>query len=294
MGERIVIRDGATVWRGKTVSAGAPADRPRLSVAVITRDEQHNVRACLESVAWADEIVVLDSGSTDATVEICRSLGARVEITGWPGFGAQKNRAVALCRGDWILSLDADERITPQLRAAIEQAIAEPGDKVAYRLPRLSTYCGRAMRHGGWWPDYVARLFLRGNARFSDDIVHERLLVEGAIGTLPEPLMHETYATLEEVLEKLNRYSSLGAARLSGRGERGSLSRAIVHGVWAFMRTYLLRAGFLDGREGFMLAISNAEGTYYRYLKLMLLQRAEQRPARTRTADADKRSAPDE
>ena len=249
--------------------------RPSLSVAIITRDEQHNVRACLESVAWADEIIVLDSGSTDGTVEMSRSLGAHVDVTDWPGFGAQKNRAIERCGCDWILSLDADERVTAQLRAEIEQAMASPGDHVAFRMPRRSTYCGRAMRHSGWWPDYVTRLFRRGRARFSDDLVHERLLPDGAIGTLEQPLTHETSVDLEEVLDKLNRYSSAGAQRLSRSGVRGSLSRAVGHGVWAFLRTYLVRAGFLDGREGFMLAVSNAEETYYRYLKLMLLQRAK-------------------
>ena len=250
----------------------APPGVPRLSVAVITRNESHSVRACLESVSWADEIVVLDSGSTDATVELCRSLGARVEITDWPGFGPQKNRAIERCSCDWILSIDADERVTPQLRAELEHAIAAPGDNVAFRMPRLSSYCGRQMRHGGWWPDYVARLFRRGAARFSADVVHEKLLADGPTGTLTQPLIHDTVANLEEVIDKLNRYSSAGAQRLSGLGKRGSLSRALGHGAWAFLRTYLLRAGFLDGREGFMLAVSNAEETYYRYLKLMMLQ----------------------
>jgi glycosyltransferase involved in cell wall biosynthesis len=243
-----------------------------LSVAIIARNEAHSLRACLESVSWAEEIVVLDSGSTDATVELCRSLGARVEITDWPGFGPQKNRAIERCSCDWILSIDADERVTPQLRAELEHAIASPGANVAFRMPRLSSYCGRQMRHGGWWPDYVARLFRRGTARFSPDVVHEKLLIDGPTGTLTHPLIHETFADLEEVIDKLNRYSSAGAQRLSGLDRRGSLSRAIGHGLWAFLRTYLLRAGFLDGREGFMLAVSNAEETYYRYLKLMMLK----------------------
>jgi hypothetical protein len=277
VGERIIFCQCALAEQRKGMSsAGNVLHRPSLSVAIITRDEAHSVRACLESVAWADEIIVLDSGSTDATVEICTSLGARVEITDWPGFGAQKNRAIQHCRNDWILSLDADERVTPALRTEIEQAMALPQDQVAFRMPRLSSYCGRTMRHGGWWPDHVVRLFRRGHARFSDDLVHERLLVEGPIGTLKEPLLHESYLDLEEVLEKVNRYSSAGAQRLAGAGVRGSMTRAVSHGLWAFVRTYLLRAGFLDGREGLMLAISNAEETYYRYLKLMLLRRKQQ------------------
>jgi len=251
--------------------------QPKLSVAIITRDEEPNIRACIESVSWADEIVVLDSGSTDATVEICRSLGARVEITDWQGFGVQKNRAIERCHNDWILSLDADERVTAQLRAQIERSLSAPGTSVAFRIPRLSSYCGRPMRHGGWWPDYVVRLFRRGLARFSDDLVHERLICDGGIGTLTQPITHEAFVSLEEVLDKVNRYSSAGAQRLLAAGASGSVSRAVGHGLWAFARTYLLRAGFLDGREGFMLAISNAEGTYYRYLKLMLLNGGRKR-----------------
>ena len=253
--------------------AESNARRPGLSVVVITRDEAHDIGACLQSVAWADEIVVLDSGSTDATVEIARSLGARVEITDWPGFGIQKNRAISRCTRDWILSLDADERVTAELRTELERAIASPGNRVAFRMPRLSSYCGRTMRHSGWWPDYVIRLFRRGHARFTDDPVHERLLSEGPIGTLEHPLTHATYIDLEEVIAKVNSYSSAGARKLAALGVRGSLSKAMAHGLWAFTRTYIVRAGFLDGREGLMLAISNAEATYYRYLKLMLLQR---------------------
>lgn len=257
----------------------AAIGRPKLSVAVIARDEQHAIGACLESVAWADEIVVLDSGSTDATVEICRALGARVEITDWPGYGTQKNRAIERCRGDWILSLDADERVSPELRAEIERAITHPGRASAFRMPRLSSYCDRPMRHGGWWPDHVTRLFRNGQGRFSEDPVHERLIVEGLTQTLAHPLRHEAFVDLEEVLDKLNRYSSAGARRMQAAGGRGSLLRAVGHGLWTFVRTYVLRAGFLDGREGFMLAVSNAEGAYYRYLKLMLLARAAKRRA---------------
>lgn len=230
------------------------------------------IHRCLQSVAWVDEIIVVDSSSSDATVEICRELKAKVHsFNDWPGFGAQKNRALDLASGDWVLSLDADETVTVELRAEIEAALAKPGEHAAFRLPRSSSYCGRQMRHAGWWPDHVTRLFRRGSARFSDDLVHERLVVEGRVGTLVQPLLHEAFTGPEEVLEKMNRYSTASAAMLHRQGKTGSLASAVLHGLWAFMRTYILRAGFLDGREGFMLAVSNAEGTYYRYLKLMLL-----------------------
>lgn len=246
----------------------------KLSIIIIARNAEATVRRCLESVAWADEIVVVECGSDDRTAEICRELGAKMHQTeDWPGFGPQKNRALERAAGDWVLSLDTDEWVSPELRAEIQAAIGDARDKVAFRMPRLSSYCGRPMRHSGWWPDYVTRLFRRGRARFSDDLVHERVLPDGPLGTLSQPLRHEAVRSLEQILEKINTYSSAGAENMWRAGRRGSLGAALWHGCWAFFRTYILRAGFLDGREGFMLAVSNAEGTYYRYLKLMLLKR---------------------
>jgi glycosyltransferase involved in cell wall biosynthesis len=248
----------------------------RLSVIVIAKNEAAVIRRCLESVAWADEIIVLDSGSTDATVKICRECKARVEATAdWPGFGAQKNRVLALATGEWVLSIDADEWVTEGLRAEIQAAMAVPGAPSAFQMPRLSSYCGRFMRHSGWWPGNVTRLFRRGQARFSDNLVHERLIVDGAVGTLRTPLMHESYRNLEQVLAKVNAYSSAGAAMARERGRGASLGGAVLRGLWSFFRTYILRAGFLDGREGLMLAISNAETSYYREVKLMLLELGE-------------------
>ena len=243
-----------------------------LSVIVITRNEAGVIARCLQSVAWADEIVVLDGASADGTADIARRLNARVATDAeWHGFGPQKNRALGMATGDWVLSLDADEWVTPELRAQIERVLAMPGNNVAFRMPRRSSYCGRFMRHSGWWPDYVTRLFKRGAARFSDDLVHERLIVDGAAGVLGEPLMHEAIVSLDDALVKMNAYSTAGAMMQFERGRTASLAGAVWHGTWAFFRTYVLRAGFLDGREGFMLAVSNAEGAYYRYLKLMLL-----------------------
>jgi glycosyltransferase involved in cell wall biosynthesis len=245
-----------------------------LSVIIITKNEAANIRACLESVAWADEIVVVDSGSNDGTVEICRELGAQVFVHDWPGFGVQKNRALDYASKDWVFSIDADERVTQELRAAIETVLRDDaGIYAAYHISRLSSYCGRFMRHSGWYPDHIVRLFKRGSARFSDNLVHESLLVEGEIGHLDGELLHYAFDDLDEVLRKVNQYSSAGAAMMQQRGRQASLSGAVLRGIWSFMRTYFLRGGFLDGREGFMLAVSNAEGTYYRYLKLMLLNR---------------------
>jgi len=245
-----------------------------LSVILIAKDEEACIARALRSVEWADEIVVVDSGSTDRTVDIAREFGAKVTVAAdWPGFGAQKNRALDLATGDWVLSLDADEWLTDATADAIRRVIGADGAGVAaYRLPRRSSFCGRFMRHSGWWPDYVVRLFRRGRARFSDDIVHERLIVEGPVGTLREPIMHETYTDLEDMLGKMNRYSTLTAQQLRQAGKSGGLGEAIARSAWAFLRTYVFRAGFLDGREGFMLAVAIAEVTYYRYAKLMLLR----------------------
>lgn len=245
-----------------------------LSVIIIAKNEADAIGSCLDSVAWADERIVLDGGSTDGTATLARERGARVEIAaGWPGFGPQKNRALDLAHGDWVLSLDADEQVSLALRAEIEAAMSNPGAAPAYRMPRASRYCGKVLRHGGWWPDYVVRLFRRGSARFSEDLVHERLVCDGPVGTLNHPLQHDTYATLEEALEKANRYSTLGALQAFERGERAGLLQASLHGAWAFFRTYVMRRGFLDGGHGLLLAVSNAQSTFYRYAKLWLKRR---------------------
>jgi glycosyltransferase involved in cell wall biosynthesis len=246
----------------------------KLSAIIITKNEADNIRACLESVNWADEIIVVDSGSSDDTVNICKELGAQVHTTAdWPGFGIQKNRALSHATCEWVFSLDADERVTPGLRSEIESALNDPHGHDAFRVPRLSSFCGRYMRHSGWYPDYVTRLFQRGSARFSDDLVHESLIVNGSVGRLRQPLLHETFHDLEELLAKINQYSTAGARMLDEKNKTATLKKAVGHAIWAFLRTYIIRAGFLDGREGFMLAVSTAESTYYRYAKLMLLNK---------------------
>ena len=249
------------------------AARTGLSAVVITKDNEATIRRCMESLAFADEIVVLDSGSTDDTLEICRTLGAQVhQATDWPGYGPQKNRALDLATKEWVISIDSDEWITPALRGEIETAIASDA-KSGYALPRRSSFCGRFMKHSGWWPDYVVRLFRRDAGRFTDDRTHERLVVQGTLGRLSQPIMHEAITDLDQMLLKMNAYSSSSAHARAAEGRRATLATAILHGVWTFFRTYVLRLGFLDGREGFMLAVANAEGSYYRYVKLMLLAR---------------------
>lgn len=246
----------------------------RLSAIVITRNERANIADCLASLAFADEVVVLDNASTDGTADIARSMGAKVSVTqDWPGFGPQKNRVLDLANGGWVLSIDADERVTPELRDEILNVIAGAPQQDVFFIPRLSSYCGQFMMHSGWNPDWVARLFRRGAVRFSDDLVHERLLVQGSAARLKAHLLHLSFTDFESVLDKVNRYSTAGAQGMCKSGRGASLWGAIGHGLWAFFRTYVLRRGFLDGQLGLALAISNAEGTYYRYAKRWLMLR---------------------
>ena len=243
-----------------------------VSVIIITKNAEATIGRCIESVAWVDEIVVVDSGSNDRTPGICKKLGARLYVTeDWPGHGPQKNRALDHAKSDWVISLDADEWVSQELKTEMQAAMEKAGETVAYAIPRRSSFCGRYMRHSGWWPDYVIRLFKRGTARFSADRTHERLMVEGKTARLSQPIMHQAISDLEQMIAKMNSYSSSTARARHEQGHKASLITAILHGFWAFFRTYILRLGVLDGKEGFMLAVANAEGSYYRYLKLMLL-----------------------
>lgn len=239
-----------------------------LSVIIITKNESQHIARCLTSVAWADEIIVLDSGSTDDTVAICKQFTDQIFVTDWPGFGPQKQRALEKAQYKWVLSLDADEVVNDELKAEIQQAMLESTHIQGFKIPRLSSYCGRQIKHAGWWPDYVLRLFQRESGHFTDDIVHERIVVTGKIDRLDNPILHEAFVDPDEVLHKINSYSSLGAQKLLSQGKKSNLGLAIIKGLWTFIRTYILKAAILDGAEGLMLAISNAEGSYYKYLKL--------------------------
>lgn len=245
---------------------------PRLSVIVIVKNEAANIGACLDSVAFADEIIVVDDSSTDGTAEIAAAKGARVINHAFIGFGAQKAFALSQASGDWVFSIDADERATPALAAEIAQAMNE-AKADGYEVPRLSSFCGRQMRHSGWYPDYVLRLFKRGKAHFTEQLVHERIVCDGPVARLRNDLLHAPVARLEDALSRMDRYSTSGAAMYVKAGKRVGFSSGITHGLWSFFRTYILRGGFIDGREGFLLAVANAEGTYYRYMKAWLAGR---------------------
>jgi glycosyltransferase involved in cell wall biosynthesis len=245
---------------------------PTLTVTIVAKNEAANIAECVASARFADEVLVLDSGSSDDTVALARAAGARVEVTDWPGYGPQQNRALEMARGDWVFSLDADERISESLASEIRAAIAQAGHD-GYDVPRRSLFVTRFLRHSGWWPDRTRRLVLRGRGRFTTHEIHANLQIDGAVGRLRSPLVHYSYRDLASVLEKMNRYSSGSARDLYAQGRRGSLAGAIGHGLWAFVRTYLLRLGLLDGAEGFMVAVVNAETSYYKHLKLAELER---------------------
>jgi glycosyltransferase involved in cell wall biosynthesis len=245
---------------------------PRLSVVIIAKNEAANIGACLDSVTFADETIVVDAYSSDATAAIAASKGASVVVREFDGFGPQKNFALSRAGGEWVLSIDADERVSPGLAAAINQAIEAPSAE-GYELLRLSSFCGRQMRHSGWFPDHVLRLFRRDKARFTDDLVHEKVVCDGRVARLDGLLLHAPVLRLEDALSRMDRYSTSGATMLVESGRRVSFISGVRHGLWTFFRTFVLRGGFLDGREGFLLAVANAEGTYYRYMKAWLAQR---------------------
>ena len=237
-----------------------------LSVIIITKNEGLNIRACLESVMWADEIIVVDSGSQDDTVAICREFTPHVYIHDWPGFGAQKNRALGYASKDWVLSLDADERVSPELHTQLINVMKnEQAD--GFYLPRLSQFCGRFIKHSGWYPDYVLRLFKRTHGHFSDDLVHESVILRGRAGKLSSPLLHYSYLNEADVSRKVEQYASAAAIQMFNRGKAVTGIDAPVRAGWAFLRTYCLRLGFLDGIAGFNIARMNARTTYLKYRK---------------------------
>jgi glycosyltransferase involved in cell wall biosynthesis len=248
-----------------------------LSVIIVAKNESHNIVDCVQSCAFADEILVLDSGSTDGTPDLARQAGAKVIETDWPGYGPQQQRGISAASSEWVLSLDADERIDANLRAEILQVIANPHAD-GYRLPRISTFCGQFIHHSGWRPDFTLRLVKTQLAGFTDHFLHAHMTVQGTKADLQHSITHYSYRDLRDVLDKLDRYSSGNAKDMLAKNHRPvGLGQALMHGGWAFVRTYIMRAGFLDGAAGLMLAIYNAECTYYKYLKYRELQNAAMR-----------------
>lgn len=246
----------------------------KLSVYIIAYNEAEKVAATIESVAgWADEVVLVDSWSTDGTADVATRLGARVVQVKFEGFGKLRNSALDACSHDWIFSLDADERCTPEVREEISAIIRDPASADAWMVPRRNFFMGRWIRHSGWYPNYrQPQLFRKGAVRYDDKPVHEGWEVHSQrpVGHLRNAIWQFPFKNMGEVMHKANRYSTLGAERLVGR--RLSMGTALAHGLWAFIKHYIFKRGFLDGWPGFVIAVGNFEGTFYRYVKAIEIQ----------------------
>jgi hypothetical protein len=260
--------------------------REPLSAVVITLNCSSQLGVCLDSLAFADEIVVVDSGSTDGTVELAQARGARVVHQDWLGFGPQKQFAAEQARHQWVLSVDADEQVTPALCASIEQALARPEFR-AYQFPRCNRFMGRYLRHGEGYPDWSLRLFDRRHGRWSDDAVHERVLTLGPVGRLQGDLLHDSAESIESYLSKQNRYTTLAAEAIVRQGEEALAVRMLLSPLVRFVKFYLLRQGFLDGVAGLAHTLIGCQNSFLKYAKALDLGRRgriEEQPARNATA----------
>lgn len=253
---------------------------PKISVYILAYNEEKKIEAAIQSVGWADEVVVVDSDSTDSTIAIAGRLGARIVNVPFEGFGKLRNAAIAACSHEWIFSLDADERCTPEAAEEILKITKSPDALDAYYIPRRNWFMGRWIRHSGWYPDYrQPQLFRRGAMLFrEEDEVHEGYEVKGSVGYIRNPIHQFPFRNLEQLQVKANRYSSLGSEKLDRRGIRGGMAKAFGHGLGAFLHIYILKLGFLDGWAGFVIALGNFEGTFYRYAKLMEKQAGWEKP----------------
>ena len=247
-----------------------------LSAVLITRNAAGVLESCLDSLAFADEIVVVDSASTDGTRELAESKGARVVQKEWLGFGRQKQFAVEQAKNDWVLCLDADERVSPELARSIQAALAAPSSPV-YRMPRRNRFLGRWLGHGEGYPDWSPRLFNRMNARWSDDLVHEKVLFAVTPGTLDGDLMHDSADDLATYLERQNRYTTLAARQAFEQGRSAGAIHLLCSPVVRFIKFYLMRLGFLDGLPGLLHISIGCMNSYLKYAKLIELRRAEDR-----------------
>ena len=247
-----------------------------LSAVIIARNAASVIEPCLESLAFADEIVVVDSGSNDGTPDLARKRGARVVAKEWLGYGRQKQFAVEQARHDWVLCVDADERVSPELAASIAAAMAAPVSPV-YRMPRRNRFLGRWLSHGEGYPDWSPRLFNRMNARWSDDLVHEKVLYAVTPGTLRGDLMHDSNDDVATYLERQNRYTTLAARQAFELGRSASLAHLLFSPVVRFFKFYVFRLGFLDGLAGLVHISIGCMNSYVKYAKLIELKRAEGR-----------------
>ena len=250
---------------------------PRLpvSVCIITKDEEVNLPDCLASVRWADEIVVVDSRSVDRTREIAAAAGARVIERDFPGHIEQKNFAIDQARHDWVLCLDADERLSPELSASVQGALGDPGGCDGFQCARLTFHVGRPIRHGGWYPDRKIRLFDRRRGRWEGRNPHDRVEVQGRVGRLAGDLLHYSYRSISDHLRQIDFFTAIAAKEKRARGERASFARLALRPGWKFLRMYVLKGGFLDGLAGFIVAVLGAYYVFLKYAKLREIERAD-------------------
>jgi glycosyltransferase involved in cell wall biosynthesis len=260
------------------MNADRTAEIPRLSLIVIARNEEKMIRRCLTSASFADEIIVIDSNSTDRTREIASECGARVIVTHeWPGYGPQKNIALQAATGEWVLSLDSDEWIEPQLADELMATITAVDAADGYKIPRRSRFYGIPVRHSGWWPDHVTRLFRRERGRFSDNLVHERVIVDGPVKELMQPIEHESIIDEAELKEKIEGYARTAASELIASNKIVGRFTAPLHASGALLRTLFLQKGFLDGITGWRVATYNFRYTYRKYQTVYAMQRSGSR-----------------
>jgi len=246
---------------------------PKVSVTVITRNEAADIGEALASVAWADEIVVVDSQSTDETVAIARRYTDRVVVREWPGYVDQKNYAASIASHDWILSLDADERVTPPLAAELQALKAGAPPEAAFRIPRVTWHLGRWIRTTDWYPDYQIRLYDRRAAQWSGRYVHESVSARGAIGRLRGELQHYAYRDIADHLETIDRYTTYAARQMQEAGQRAGLLQLAGHPPLAFLRNYVARGGFRDGVPGLVISSMNAYYVFLKFAKLWEIQK---------------------
>lgn len=251
-----------------------PATRQPLSVAIITLNAASQLEDCLKSARFADDIVVVDSGSTDGTQALAMRYGARLIDQTWLGFGPQKQFAVDAARHDWVLCLDADERVSPELRKAIEQTLQEPADG-AYRFARCNRFLGRYLKYGEGYPDWSLRLFDRRRAHWSDDAVHEKVVTDTAIGTLKGDLLHDSAESLAAYLTKQNRYTSLAADMALQAGKRATFGRIAFSPIVRFIKFYLIRQGFRDGLPGLVHIAIGCSNSFFKYAKMLERQKSD-------------------
>jgi glycosyltransferase involved in cell wall biosynthesis len=246
---------------------------PRLSIIVIALNQEANIGECLASVSFVDDIVVVDTGSTDRTVEVARAYTDRVLTTAWQGFGRTKNYALDQVRGDWVFSLDTDERVPLALQDEIQAVVEADGPFAGYRVPRKNYFCGRWVRHLGWYPDYTLRLFRRGRGRFGDREVHEEVIMAGPVGRLQTPLDHYSYRSVSEYVTRMDRYARLAAVELAKQGRRPLPGELFYRPFFSFFHLYLLRRGFLEGATGYTLATLMSMYKFLKYYYLRELSR---------------------